>query len=328
MAKIRAMGIFILCLLLFPGAVFAEGQKQAPLQMDELVIQVLPEYTYHPKEDKKEGPPLLIGYHGSLRNTTDEAQKGQIRIPVPVHEKNFKIGFIGDYSGDLSEVYPIEYELDLENGFITWETSEEIEPQGTYKFVVEYYTNTIEESEDGKSFDFHFKAFTDIGLLRVVVTEPLKTEKFSLEPAADSHLENSYGMNMFVYMHHDVKAGDEKNVHIRYEREEKRTTEEMFMAMAEYGAKQGERENDEIMPLWQIVLITGGMALAGAAVLIIFLKRKRNAKHGENPQAQQPPSGEAAEKTEAKIAALRSMLLAGDITEEEYREMMKKIGGA
>lgn len=303
-----------------PGFVSAEDSK-TPLQMEELTIQVLPEYSYHPDDKKKDHPSLLVGYHGALKNNTEKPQKGQIEIPLPVGEKNFKIGFVGDYSTDLTEMYDIEYELNKETGIISWETSEEIGPQEIYKFVIEYYTDGIKESKGKNTFQYSFKSFTDIGLMNLIFVEPLKTESFKLDPAAESHQKNSYSMNMFVYQTQGMKPGDEKNIKVEYERAEEMTTGEIMEEMASAHAVQPvATKNEEKMSLWKIISIVGGITLAAVIILIFLLKRRTK----KVPQ-KQSDSFESAENI--KKAKLRTMLMDGSISEQEYDELMKRIGG-
>lgn len=324
MQKIKLV-LFLLIIGLFavyPGMVNGEKvQKSPPLQMDELTVQVLPEYSYHPKDKKKNQSPLLVGYHGTLRNNTDVPQKGQIEIPLPMKEKDFKIGFVGDYSNDLTEMYEIEYEIDKNSGVISWETSEEIQPQGTYKFVIEYYTNSIEETKGKKSVSYHFQSFADIGILNIVFVEPLQTESFKLEPAAQSHQENSFGMNLFSYMTQGIKTGEEKTIALNYERGTDQTTEELMEAMAGAHMKQqASVKNDENIPLWKVLSVIGGVTVIAAILLIIILKKR----------AKKPVKKESSRKddtTTLQKAKLRSMLMDGSITQEEYDELSKRVGG-
>ncbi|MGA8942799.1 MAG: hypothetical protein WB502_08820 [Thermoactinomyces sp.] len=310
-------------LLVLPEAAKAEKTEQTTLKMEELTVQILPEYSYHPKDKKNNHPPLLIGYHGSLRNTTGQPQKGKIRIPLPVHDKNFRIGFAGDYSNDLKEMYEIEYELDKKTGTITWETSEEIEPQGTYKFVVEYYTDSIQidkNKQSEKSLKYSFKNFTDIGFVNFVFVEPLDTEKFVLKPSAQSHQENSFGMNMFVYTEQKMKAGDKKDFLLEYVRNEKRTSAEILEEMAGGPPKEAAAvKNEEKMPFMTILLVVGGISAVAATGLLIFL-RKRSKKADVENHAQD-------NRQDLKKARLRTMLLDGSITEEEYQELLKRTEG-
>lgn len=287
------------------------------LNMEELTIQVMPEYSYHPK-DKKKNAPLLVGYHGALKNNAEEAQKGQVVIPLPMDEKNFRIGFVADYSRDLTEMNEIEYELDKEKGTISWETSEEIQPQEIYKFVIEYYTDSIKENDDKMSMTYDFKNFADIGLFNLIFVEPLNTESFKLEPASEQHQKNSYNMNMFLYQSQGMKPGDEKNISLEYKRTDDRTTAEIMENMAGDAKKAGTvKQNDEKMPLWLVITVVGSVTIL-AAILLIFIMRKKKA---------QPVKRGANNEFDAKKAKLRSMLVEGSITEAEYNGLIKKLGG-
>jgi len=124
-----------------PSKSFAETENI--LSMEELSIHVMPEYAYHPNDQKKEHAPLLIGYQGSMVNNSDQPQKGQIEIPLPIEEKNFRVGYVADYSSDLQKTYEIEYVIDREKGTISWTTSEEIAPKERYKFVIEFYIDKM-----------------------------------------------------------------------------------------------------------------------------------------------------------------------------------------
>ena len=129
----------LLCfwLLFTPSHTLAE-ENQNILTMEEFSIKLMPEFAYHPNDEERVHPPLLIGYQGSMRNLSKLPQKGQIELPLPMEDKNFRIGYVADYSSDLSKVYEIEYIIDQEKGTISWITSEEIQPNDVYKFVVEF----------------------------------------------------------------------------------------------------------------------------------------------------------------------------------------------
>ena len=115
-----------------------------------------------------------------------DSQKGKIEIPLPMDEKNFRIGFVADYSSDLSQMYEIQYELDLKKGTISWETSRDIEPGDQYKFVIEFYIDAIKANGNSKSLDYTFKSFADITMVNLTVMEPMITSNFLswLSPSA------------------------------------------------------------------------------------------------------------------------------------------------
>lgn len=211
--------------LICPSISFAENKPI--LSMEELTIQVLPEFTYHPNDKKKDHPPLLIGYQGSMVNNSGKPQKGKIEIPLPMGEKNFRIGYVADYSSDLRKAYEIKYEIDREKGTISWTTSEEIAPNEQYKFVIEYYTDSLKVNKEKKSLSYQFNSFADIGLVNVVFTQPLKAKKMKLIPAPDENQNHGEGNNSFSYLFRGVKAGEEKKFTLTYERSETRQTTEL-----------------------------------------------------------------------------------------------------
>ncbi|PLR98217.1 hypothetical protein [Bacillus sp. T33-2] len=321
MKKIALSWSMIICLLAaVPGLASAENHQNA-LQMEELTIQVMPEFSYHPKDKKKNRPPLLVGYHVSLKNNTDKPQKGQIEVPIPIKDKNFRIGYVADYSLDLTEMNEINYQLDKQKGTISWETSEEIKPEEIYKFVIEFYTDSINESKDSKTLDYKFESFADTALLNLIFVEPLKTDSFTLKPEAESHQKNTYNMNMFLYQAQGMKPGEKKEIQLKYKRAETRTTGEIMDDKAGESAKQtNTTNNEEKMPLWIVVSVVGGVT-AVAAVLLIFVLRSRANQSGKKDKSQQQTT-ENVKKTK-----LRSMLLDGRVTEEEYNALLKKLGG-
>ncbi|MFO1444242.1 hypothetical protein KDN24_13705 [Bacillus sp. Bva_UNVM-123] len=315
------IGVAIL-LLNIPGYSYAETEKPV-LKLEELNIQVLPEYAKHPKEKDSKQTPLLIGYHGTLMNTTDKPQKGQIAIPLPMNEENFRIGFAAEYSRDLTELNEIEYSIDEKTSTILWETKEEIQPNEPYKFVIEYYTGQLKADKDNKSLTYQFKSFSNIGLVSVIFVEPLKTESFKLTPDADSHQENGYGMNLFLYQFQGMKADEMKEFKLEYKRSETRTTMEIMDAMAGNPAHtEGAVKKNETLSIWIIISVVGGISVLAAILLIIFMKKAKK----RNPVAHKRGEKKTVD-FEAKKSRLRAMLLEGSITENEYNELIKKLGG-
>lgn len=323
MKKISFLGTLVFCLLIsVSGMAYAAEDTGNTLQMEELTIQVLPDYSYHPKAKDPDATPLLVGYHGALKNNSEQPQKGQIEIPLPVKDKNFQIGFVADYSKDLTEMYEIEYELEEKLGIISWETSEEIQPQEIYKFVIEYYTNEINESKDKNTLEYSFTSFSDVGLMNLIFVEPLKTNSFKLEPASETAQKNSYNMNMFLYQVQGMKPGEEKSIKLEYEREDDRTTTEIMEEMA--GAPEKKvtaKKNEEKIPTGTVIGVIGGITAIAVVLLVILLKRRKKV----TTRITNDVSSD--QNFEIKKAKLRTMLLEGSITEEEYQELLKRLGG-
>jgi hypothetical protein len=310
---------FIFSILFLMPTMGSAENAENPLQMEELTIQVMPEFAYHPEDKQQDHPPLLVGYHGALINNSDQPQKGQIEFPLPVNEKNFKLGFVADYSKDLSEMNEIEYELDIKAGTISWTTTNEIQPQELYRFVIEYYTDSIQPGKESNTLEYQFKSDFDIGMMNLIFVEPLNTDSFKLEPEAESHQKNSYNMNMFMYLSQGMKPGEEKTIKLEYVRSEERTTGEIMDEMAGGSSKQGAATtNDEKIPVWMIVSVIGGVSILVAGILIYLLRKKPTSKRAVHSSAS---------ADDAKKAKLRTMLLDGSITEDEYNELLKGVGG-
>ncbi|MFJ7729521.1 hypothetical protein ACIQXV_25795 [Neobacillus sp. NPDC097160] len=254
--------------ILYPATSFAENNPI--LSMEELTIQVMPEYAYHPNDQKKDHAPLLIGYQGSMVNNTVQPQKGQIEIPLPMEEKNFRIGYVADYSSDLRKSYEIEYVIDREKGTISWTTSEEIAPKERYKFVIEFYSDSLKVKKEKKSLSYQFKSFADIGLVNVSFTEPSKAKKLKLTPAPEEKQNHGGGDNTFSYLFQDVKAGEEKKFTLTYERSETKPTTELTNNKNSGDLKEDNKKSTSLA----VGAFSGISVLAAGALTVIIRNRK------------------------------------------------------
>lgn len=261
----------LLCLLLLGPNMAGAEENQSILKMEELSIKVMPELAYHPNDVKKETPSLLIGYQGSMRNLSEQPQKGQIELHLPMEEKNFRIGYVADYSSDLSKVYELEYIIDQENGTISWTTSEEIQPNEVYKLVIEFYTDNIAVENEKKSVAYQFKSYTDIGLVNISFIQPLKAKKVVLNPAPEEKTSHGDEEGVYSYFFQGMKAGEEKSFTLTYERTETKSTVELM----EKQAKQPiEKAANEKGPVILSIAAASGAGLLAAGGVTYFYKRK------------------------------------------------------
>jgi hypothetical protein len=314
------LSILTCLLLLLPNTPKAENTSTI-FKMEELSIQVMPEYSFHPKDKKKDKPPVLVGLHGTLINNSEQPQKGQIEIPLPLKEKDFKVGYVADYNRDGSDMYEIEYDINKDKGTISWTTSEEVPPGELYKFVIEYYTNDMKVEKKNHSLTYKFKSFADIGMVRVLFLEPLKTDSFSLTPAAESHQENGYGMNMFTYQYQGMKPGETKEFSLNYKRSETKTTMDIMNEMGNQTAAKGAVKENKTLSMGVIIGGVGGISVV-VAILILFLLKKRQKVALEN-NVLDVDLGQS--DLDSKKKRLRAMLLEGSISEDEYQELLQKL---
>ncbi|OLS35835.1 hypothetical protein [Bacillus sp. MRMR6] len=272
MKKYSFIITLLLSLFLLTNPLISNAESNENLlTMEELTIQVMPEFAYHPNDEKNEHPPLLIGYQGTMLNHSDQPLKGQIEIPLPLEEKNFRIGYVADYSSDLSRVYDIEYIIDTEKGTISWVTSEEIQPNEIYKFVVEFYTDNIVVDKKNRSLPYQFKSFADIGLCNVSFVQPLKAEKIKLDPAPEEKKTHADEEGIFSYHYQGIKAGDEKNFLLEYQRGETMTTIEMVET-----PNKGINEMKENESATKLAIATfSGVSLLAAGIITLLMRRRK-----------------------------------------------------
>ncbi|MGJ7920361.1 hypothetical protein [Neobacillus sp. LXY-4] len=322
MKKLSSFISAFICLL-FVLPIVSSAEQTAPiLTMEELSIQIMPEYSFHPEEKKKDQPPLLVGLHGTLMNKSAEPQKGQIEIPLPLKAKDFRIGYVADYNRDQTKMNEIEYEINKAKGTVSWTTSEDIQPGELYKFVIEYYTNDIKVEKQNHTLSYKFVSFADIGMVRILFLEPLKTESFSLTPAAESHQENGYGMNMFMYQIQGTKPGQTKEINLKYVRSETKTTMDIMNEMGDKTATSTAVKENKTLPVGIIIGSIAGISIVVIFIIALLLKRKTKQK-AEQTIHQEIDLGKADDETKKK--RLRGMLLNGSITEEEYQQLLNKL---
>jgi uncharacterized membrane protein len=310
--------ISLILILVCPSNFIAENVIN-PFKMEELAIQVMPEYSYRPKETKKNHPPLLIGYQGIFINTSEHAQKGKMEIPLPTGLKDLKVGFVAESTRNLSEMDEIEYELDKELGTITWETTNEIKPRDLYKFVIEFYSNAIQEQSELKSLDYTFKSFTDIGLVSITFLEPLKTESTKLNPAPETHHENPYGMNLFIYQFSSMKTDEQKTFELTYKRSSSKTTVELLNQMNFISEEIPEPQKVNSNELFMVIGGVGVFSIVSTLLLIVFLKKKKR-KEDTSVLLYSVSINQ-----EDQRVLLRNKLVQGEITKEDYHHLVRKM---
>lgn len=266
----RILTIFLIILaFVSPSASYADENRNV-FTMEELSIHLMPEFSYHPNDQKKDHAPLLIGYQGAMINNSNQPQKGQIEIPLPVNGKNVRIGYVADYSGDLKKAYEIEYTVDLERGTISWTTSEEVPPQGRYKFVIEFYSDSLKADGAKKSLDYQFTSFADIGLVSVTFIKPEKAAKLKLTPAPDENNSHADGGSTFNYLYQGIKAGEQKSFSMTYQRKETKPTIELMDS-------NDDQANSEKKSNYLAVGAFGGVSLLSlGAITVIFKNRRKN----------------------------------------------------
>ncbi len=283
-------------------------KAEESLRMNELKVEIMPEYNYHPDDKDKKDLPVLIGYHGTLENVTGKSLKGQVSIPLPMNAKNFRVGFVGEYSADRKDIAKVEYTIDENTRTISWEAKNELEAGKLYSFVIEFYVTGMNVKDATRNFNYTFESFAPITNLTINVVAPLNTETIGLSPDSQSQSKNSYGMDVFNYQFSNVKTLDKKAINIEYKRKETRTSLEILSEM-EGKAHQQLQTRDNTFPEQTSYIMTAlGSIVACGGVLIFLMRRKVKPNVNE------------------KQLRLQYMLRQGMVNKKEYNELLKRIG--
>jgi hypothetical protein len=260
--------VYIFVYLFFVCFAHPAVAQENVFTLEKGLIQVMPEYANHPNDPTNE-PSVLIGMHLSFRNVSDRAQKGVIVIPLPTKEQGFKIGYVAQYVND--EPKEIDYALDQEKGYMSFEVDKDIQPNDRYDVVIEYYTKNITLEKKKRAITYTYHHLLPIGHMKIVFYQPLGANDFKIAPSPQYYEENTYGMGMYLYEFTKMKQGDIKTFHITYSREDMRTTYEL---LNEYHGNGKEKENNTLPPMWTASIVVGGSLLSVTTMIITLHKRR------------------------------------------------------
>ena len=260
--------VYTFVCLLFLCCVRSTAAQENVFVLENGLIQVMPEYANHP-DDQSDKPSMLVGMHLSFRNVSKQGQKGIIVIPLPTKEKEFRVGYVAQYVND--EPKEIDYTLDQEKGYISFEVGKEIQPNERYDIVIEYYTKNIRLEKKKRTITYTYHHLLPIEHMKIVFYQPFKADEFKITPSPQYYEENNYGMGMYLYEFTKMKQGDAKTFNITYSREDMRTTYEL---LNEYHGNEQEKENKTLSPIFVASGVIGGSLLSIATMIITLQKRR------------------------------------------------------
>jgi hypothetical protein len=308
----------------------------------DIQIQVMPEFDY-PADWPKDTPSLLVGMYGTFTNKSGQDYSGNIEIPVPAKDKNFEVNLVAEFPDVNKSEVQRPFEVNKDKGAISWTPGKAIKNGDTYRYVIEYYTNSINVS-DQKNFNYQFTNQADIGTLDVVFYAPMNAKNIALEPKAQSTSKSDYGEDLYYYEYKNVKPGNTLNYAFTYT---KKGNESSLSAInkkqppndANHSGVNGNTttSNSTDSNKQPIIGIGGasiiGIAIVIAGLLIFFGWRGRIPSASSltsNKSTKKQPGKPTSKKTD-KLAnseakkELRKKLLNGKIDQETYEEEMKKL---
>lgn len=344
---LKKLFAFFVMITLLSSISVKNANAEAPFQAEQfpfkdMQIQVMPEFDY-PENWPKDTPSLLVGQYGTITNKSGQDYDGKIEVPVPAKDKNFQLYLVAEFPDENKPEVQRPYDVDSEKGMVSWKPAKAIKKDETYRFVIEYYVNTI-QVKDKKNFTYQYTSQADIETLDVVFYSPMNAKNITIDPQAQNNAKNEYGEELYYYQYKNVKKGNNLNYSFTYEKSNNDSTLSAINKQKANSNSKSSTATDQALKDnssgKQPVITIGGASIIGIAIIIaglfvFFGLRKKPqsakghsaAKYKSKPQA----SAKKPSKKENKFAnaeekkELRKKLLNGKIDQETYEEEMKKL---
>ncbi|MCR6104709.1 hypothetical protein HXA34_00135 [Salipaludibacillus agaradhaerens] len=330
--RTRLCGIaaFLLCFLnvifTFGVASAQDEMANSTLTYKELVIQVMPQYV-EPDGWEEERPAVLVGQHGTLENKHEFSYDGEIRVPVPSDNHMFTLSMVGIFDEE-GIVHDVEASVDTEAQEIVWETEESIASNDNYQFVIEYFIDPYEVSNDTYTFSYHYELERRADDVSIIIFEPFGSEEFTVSEEPDRELE-MFGVPAYAFEKERAEEGEGLTFLISYDKADRLTTLEALEnqmvpndeihAQFQTNDASGEAagETRPLIELEGAIMIS--ISLIIASLFVFFGFRARAKHHIETIKPSDSKDVEA-----EQIRALRQQLIRGEIDEETYNQVRTK----
>ncbi|MDP4169956.1 MAG: hypothetical protein Q8906_05045 [Bacillota bacterium] len=347
--KLFALFVVVAFLANFEVKPASADEKFRPEQFPykAMQIQVMPEFDYPPKWPKDK-PSLLVGQYGTMVNKSGKDFSGKIEIQVPAKEKNYQLSLVAEFPSENKPEVPRPYALDTKNGTVSWTPQKPIKNNETYRFVIEYYSNSI-NVKDRKSFSYSFTNQANIDLLDVIYYAPLNAKEIKLEPKPLSTSKSEYGEDIYYYQYKNLKKGNKVTYNFSYKKDGNESTltaidKKQPPKDANHTGVNGDgTATDQVLKngsgtpdVSRPIIGTSGALIIGLSIIIagafVFFGLKGNKKAPPKTQVTQKKSPKKqTARRDHKLSnveekkELRKKLLNGKIDQETYEEERKKL---
>jgi len=344
----KVMALFVM-VIFFTGIIIPKASAETTFQAEKfpyqsMQVQVMPEFDYPEDWSSREVPSMLVGLYGTITNKTGQDYDGKIEVSVPADAKGFEANLVAEFPEENKPEVQRPFDVDKKNGVISWKPGKTIKNNATYKYVIEYYSKTI-DVKDKKSFTYQFKSNSSIDQLDVTFYAPMNAKNIQIEPAAQENSKSDYGEELYFYQYTNVKAGEPLDYSFSYTKE---GTESSMEAISKQQSKEDQSSSngtatDQVVKSSgksdssQPIIGVGGASIIAIAIVIlgvlIYLGLRGNSRLSRRGpkqrkgQQKRPISTKNNNKiviNEAK-KELRKKLLTGKIDQETYEEEMKKL---
>jgi hypothetical protein len=345
MLKNKLLALFVITSFLSSFIIPKAGAETAfqaeKFPFKEMQVQVMPEFDY-PEDWSRDKPSLLVGQYGTITNKSGQDYDGKIEIPVPAMEKGFKAYLVAEFPEENKPEVQRPYDVDKEKGIITWKPAKAIKNNETYKFVIEYYTKSI-EVKDNKNFTYELIHHANIEQLEVIFYAPMNAKDIKLDPKPNNNSKSEYGEELYYYQYKDVKAEEGLKYSFSYKKD---GTESTMEAINKQQPPKDENHSgvtatDQVVngsksSSKQPIIGVGGASIIGIAIIIaglfVYLGLKGNIresfKNGKPTKKQHKKTTvnkDNKSPNDEEKKELRKKLLTGKIDQEMYDEEMKKL---
>jgi hypothetical protein len=344
--KLMALIVIALCLTSFviPKASADIRFQPEKFPFKEMQIQVMPEFDY-PEDWPKNTPSLLVGEYGTITNKSGRDFSGKIEIPIPSKEKGFETNLVAEFPDPNKPEVQRPYTVDKEKGIVSWTPAKPIKNNKSYKFVIEYYTNTI-AVKDKKSFTYELTNNTPIDQLNVIFYAPMNAKNIQIAPKAQNTTKSEYGEALYYYQYSKVKIGNSLKYSFSYKKDGTESTMAAInkqqppnddthknvqneTATDQVSKSGNDTSNQPIIGIGAALIIAIAIIITG--VLIFFGLQGKRQSVTKSTKFNKPQNVKQQVKKESKSVnadekkELRKKLLTGKIDQETYEEEMKKL---
>jgi len=348
--KLIAFIVLTACLssLIIPAANAEAVFNPEKFPYSEMQIQIMPEFDY-PENWPENTPSLLIGKYGTFTNKSGQDFDGKIEVAIPANENGFEPYLVAEFPEDNKPEVQRPFDVDKEKGIISWKPSQTLKNNETYRFVVEYYTSSIDIKEH-RSFTYEYTTPADVETLDIIFYAPMGAKEISLDPVAPNNTKSDYGEELFYYQYKDVKAGENYQYSFSYQKDGFESTLDAINKQQppndenhtgvngtsatdqiNNGGDSGGSSNRPIIGIGGASVIGISLIIAAAFVYFGLKGRSQSPSKPSSRKVSHQPTNKTTVKKENKAVdldekkELRKKLLTGKIDQETYDEEMKKL---
>lgn len=318
----------LLLLLVFVSPGFAE--EGFPLTTTNLEIHVMPEY------DTSE---ILILNRITYTNTSDKDFSGEIRFSVPKQTRN---NIVVDTINGQDNRAIVGVEDKGEYAEFVWKPTQPIKPNTTYPVHLEYYYSSLPGTGD-KKFNFTFVPGYPIQTTNVYLYQPLKSDKFVVQPFAKLLGTDNLGFNVYGVDYNQLKVGENISLDVAYVKNDPSPS---VLPPGQTGgsAQQAPAGQVNISAYKKPILILLVVVVAFIAIMVLrandrrrieeLVQKHREAK-GQSAEDDDFEDGDdddddrakelSLEDFEAEKEKLEDMLSRGEIEEEDFVDKLSKL---